>query len=168
MKQTWIRFIVCMGIWIGTLVKGSFCFANWVDYIVVEKEKRIMKLFEKGREIRSYKIALGKNPIGKKEKEGDMRTPEGRYLIDFKQKKSKFHLALHISYPNRKDKIRANQKGAPPGGDIMIHGLKKGWEWLGERHTTQNWTRGCIAVTNPEIEEIWKLVRGGTVVEIRP
>lgn len=168
MKRTWTCFIVCIGIGVSMLLKGSFCFAKWVDYIVVEKEKRIMKLFEKGHEIRSYKIALGKNPIGQKEKEGDMRTPEGKYLIDFKQKKSKFHLALHISYPNKKDKIRANQIGVSPGGDIMIHGLKKGWEWLGNRHVSQDWTAGCIAVTNPEIEEIWKLVRGGTIVEIRP
>lgn len=155
------------------LLESRICFAKLeaplkADYIVIEKEKRVMMLLQNGGPIRTYQIALGKNPVGPKIKEGDKRTPEGRYFIDFKKRQSQFHLALHISYPSQKDKLRAKKLGVPPGGDILIHGLKKGSEWIGSRHTKWNWTAGCIAVTNSEIEEIWNLVPNGTAVEIRP
>jgi len=109
-------------------------------------------LFASGKVLRTYPIALGGNPIGVKTREGDRKTPEGIYLIDGRNARSAYHLALHISYPSPADVERARRTGVNPGGDIMIHG----------------WTRGCIAVTNPEIEEIWAAVPDGTPIELRP
>ena len=112
--------------------------------------------------VRSYRIALGAVPSGHKEREGDGRTPEGVYVIDRRNPKSAYHLSLHISYPNEADRERARALGVDPGGDIMIHGMPNGGE-----ARSGDWTRGCIAVTNAEIEEIWELVADGTVIEIR-
>jgi len=127
-----------------------------------------LTLISKGKVLKSYKIALGGNPNGPKERQGDNKTPEGSYVIDSRNRGSLYHLSLHISYPNEKDKKRAKQRGVSPGGDIMIHGLKNGFSWVGGRHTEADWTKGCIAVTDEEIVEIAKLVPNGTVVEIRP
>jgi L,D-peptidoglycan transpeptidase YkuD (ErfK/YbiS/YcfS/YnhG family) len=138
------------------------------DKILIEKEERRLTLLSKGRVLKTYKIALGGNPIGPKERQGDNKTPEGTYLIDSRNKDSRYHLSLHISYPNEKDKKRAKELGASPGGDIMIHGIKNGFSWAGDLHTEVDWTKGCIAVTDEEIEEIDKLVPDGTVIEIRP
>jgi murein L,D-transpeptidase YafK len=138
------------------------------DKILIEKKDRKMILLSKGQAIKSYKIALGGNPVGAKERKGDNKTPEGLYTIDSRNKNSKYHLSLHISYPNEKDRKRAKELGVSPGGDIMIHGIKNGMGWVGSIHTWYDWTQGCIAVTDKEIEEIDKLVPNGTVVEIRP
>ncbi len=138
------------------------------DRILIEKKDRRMTLLSKGQVLKKYKIALGGNPEGPKEKQGDKKTPEGIYFIDARNKDSRFHLSLHISYPNAKDKKHARDLGVAPGGDIMIHGLKNGFAWVGELHTTFDWTEGCIAVTDKEIEEIEKLVPNGTIVEIKP
>jgi tetratricopeptide (TPR) repeat protein len=138
------------------------------DSIVIEKKERRLTLFSKGRPIKTYKIALGGNPVGPKERQGDNKTPEGTYIIDSRIKDSRYHLSLHISYPNEKDKKRARQLGVSPGGDIMIHGIKNGFSWVGDLHTEVDWTKGCIAVTDDEIEEIDQLVPNGTTVEIRP
>jgi tetratricopeptide (TPR) repeat protein len=138
------------------------------DKILVQKKERQLSLFSKGRLLKSYKIALGGDPVGPKERQGDNKTPEGTYLIDAKNKNSRFHLSLHISYPNEKDKKRARQLGVSPGGDIMIHGIKNELAWVGERHAEVDWTQGCIAVSDEEIEEINRLVPIGTAVEIRP
>ncbi len=113
--------------------------------------------------VRQYRIALGREPAGHKRAEGDGRTPEGRYLIDRRNPRSKYHLALHISYPNEGDRTRAEEAGLDPGGDIMIHGVKPGVD-----HPATDWTQGCIAVTDAEIEEIWGLVADGTTIEIYP
>lgn len=139
-----------------------------IDKVLIEKKARCLTLFSKEKAIKTYRIALGGNAEGKKEKEGDGKTPEGIYLIDSRNNKSVYHLALHISYPNERDKKRAKEIGAPPGGNIMIHGIKNGLGWVGRFHTWLDWTKGCIAVTNEEIEEIYKLVPNGTVVEIKP
>jgi murein L,D-transpeptidase YafK len=112
--------------------------------------------------LRSYRIALGRDPVGHKQHEGDGRTPEGRYVIDRRNPKSKYHLALHISYPNAEDVARAQTAGVEPGGDIMIHGLKDG------EQREDDWTQGCIAVTNQVMDEIWGLVPDGTVIVIEP
>ena len=106
--------------------------------------------------------------MGPKEQQGDLKTPEGDYKIDWKQEQSRFHLALHVSYPNSADRARARERGVNPGGSIMIHGLEQKYSYLGALHRQFDWTDGCIAVTNAEIEEIWKLVPVGTRVEIRP
>jgi len=138
------------------------------DKIVIEKKERRLTLISKGQILRQYKIALGGNPNGPKEKQGDNKTPEGTYIIDSKNKGSRYHLSLHISYPNEKDIKRAKELGVSPGGDIMIHGIKNGFSWVGDYHSEFDWTEGCIAVTDEEIEEIDKLVPNGTIVEIRP
>jgi tetratricopeptide (TPR) repeat protein len=139
-----------------------------VDRILIEKNARRLMLVSQGEVLKSYKIALGGNPIGPKERQGDNKTPEGTYVIDGRNKDSLFHLSLHISYPNERDKNRAKELGVSPGGDIMIHGIKNGFSWVGDAHTAVDWTKGCIAVTDEEIEEISKLAPNGTVVEIRP
>ena len=125
-------------------------------------------LISQGEVLKSYKIALGGNPIGHKERQGDNKTPEGTYVIDARNRDSRFHLSLRISYPNERDKKRAKELGVSPGGDIMIHGIKNGLSWVGNAHSGIDWTKGCIAVTDQEIEEIDKLAPNGTIVEIRP
>jgi len=138
------------------------------DKILIEKKERRLTLISKGKVLKTYQIALGGNPNGPKERQGDNKTPEGTYVIDSRNKNSRYHLSLHISYPNEKDKQRAKQLGVSPGGDIMIHGIKNGFSWAGDLHTEVDWTKGCIAVTDEEIEEIDKVVPHGTIVEIRP
>jgi murein L,D-transpeptidase YafK len=138
------------------------------DKILIEKKERRLTLISKGKVLQTYKIALGGNPNGPKERQGDNKTPEGTYVIDSRNKDSRYHLSLHISYPNDKDKKRAKQLGVSPGGDIMIHGIKNGFSWAGDLHTDIDWTKGCIAVTDEEIEEIDKLAPNGTIVEVRP
>ena len=138
------------------------------DKILIEKKERRLTLISKGKVLKTYKIALGGNPDGPKERQGDNKTPEGIYVIDSRNKDSRYHLSLHISYPNEKDKKRARELGVSPGGDIMIHGIKNGFSWVGDLHTEIDWTKGCIAVTDEEIEEIERLAPNGTIVEIRP
>jgi len=142
--------------------------AETVDKVLIEKQARRLTLLSRGEVVRTYKIALGGNPVGPKEREGDCKTPEGIYTIDARNGNSGYHLSLHISYPNAQDKQRARELGVSPGGDIMIHGLKNGFAQLGAAHAEKDWTEGCIAVTNQEMEEIYRVVRDGTVVEIKP
>lgn len=138
------------------------------DKILIEKDARRLTLLAKGEVLKTYRIALGGNPVGPKERQGDNKTPEGTYVIDARNLDSRYHRSLHISYPNENDKARARALGVSPGGDIMIHGIKNGFAWVGDAHAEVDWTRGCIAVTDEEIEEIEKLVPNGTVVEIKP
>jgi len=138
------------------------------DRILVDKNDRRLTLLSKGKVLKTYQIALGGNPNGPKERQGDNKTPEGIYVIDSRNKNSRYHRSLHISYPNEKDKKRAKERGVSPGGDIMIHGIKNGFSWVGDLHTGVDWTKGCIAVTDEEIEEIDKVAPNGTIVEIRP
>ena len=139
-----------------------------VDRILIEKSARRLMLISQGEVLKTYKIALGGDPIGPKERQGDNKTPEGTYVIDARNRDSRFSLSLHISYPNEREKNRAKELGVSPGGDIMIHGIKNGFSWVGDAHAGIDWTKGCIAVTNKEIEEIAKLAPNGTIVEIRP
>ncbi len=127
-----------------------------------------MELRANGNVIRTYKVALGQGGLAPKQREGDARTPEGRYVIDARNAASAYHKALHISYPNSDDRRRATQLGVRPGGDVMIHGLPNGKGWVGPAHRLYDWTLGCIAVTDQEIDEIWDMVPIGTPVEIRP
>jgi len=113
-------------------------------------------------------VALGQGGLAPKQRAGDGRTPEGRYVIDSRNSASAYHRSLHISYPNPEDRKRAAKLGVSPGGDIMIHGLPNGKGFIGSAHRAYDWTLGCVAVTDAEIEEIWKLVPDGTPVEIRP
>jgi len=139
-----------------------------IDRILVEKSARRLSIFRKANQIKSYRIALGRNPLGAKKEEGDMKTPEGIYKIDGRNPQSSFHLALHISYPSDEDNKRAAARGVPPGFDIMIHGIQNGRGWIGAFHRWKDWTAGCIAVTDEEIEELWRVTFDGTTIEIRP
>jgi tetratricopeptide (TPR) repeat protein len=138
------------------------------DKILIEKKARLLTLISKGEVLKTYKIALGGNPNGPKERQGDNKTPEGIYIIDSRNRDSHYHRALHISYPNERDKMRARELGVSTGGNIMIHGIKQGFSWVGGSQAEVDWTKGCIAVTDEEIEEIDKLAPNGTIVEIRP
>jgi murein L,D-transpeptidase YafK len=139
-----------------------------VDRIVVEKSARRFSIFRDGNQIKSYRIALGRNPVGAKQEEGDMKTPEGIYKIDSRNPQSSFHLALHISYPSGEDDRRASARGVSAGSDIMIHGIRNGRGWIGAFHRWSNWTAGCIALTDEEIEELWRVTPDATTIEIRP
>ena len=138
------------------------------DRIVVDKGARKLTLFRQGSPLKQYRVALGREPVGPKREEGDHRTPEGLYTIDRRKSDSDFHLALHVSYPNQDDVAEAMARGVSPGGDIMIHGLRNGFGWIGAVHRRKDWTDGCIAVTDREIEEIWHAVPDGISVEIKP
>lgn len=139
-----------------------------IDKVIVIKQQRLLMLMKEGEIFRAYRIALGKKPVGHKEICGDQRTPEGFYVLDSRNPDSRFYKAIHISYPNDNDVMNAQRLGRSPGGDIMIHGLPDNLNHLGPLHRKVDWTNGCIAVTNSEIEEIWQLVPDGTPIEIRP
>lgn len=139
-----------------------------VDRVVVVKSEHVLKLLKDGEVVKSYPVALGKKPEGPKMRQGDKKTPEGTYIVDRRNPNSRFYRSLHISYPNKSDLETARKLGASPGGDIMIHGLPRGVERMGELHTVLDWTDGCIAVTNAQMDEIWRLVPNGVSVEIRP
>lgn len=140
------------------------------DYVFIEKSKRRLSVWRDGWLVRSFPVRLGRTPVGQKERQGDGKTPEGLYSIDFRKPDSNYHLALHLSYPSNEDRARASRKGVDPGGSIMIHGLPDAADPEAAKriHRYVDWTEGCIAVTNAEIEELWKLVPSGTPVEIVP
>lgn len=136
------------------------------DLVLVDKSERKMWLINQGQKYREYDISLGDNPSGHKEQEGDERTPEGRYTIDYRNPQSSYHLSLHINYPRDKDRESAYSKGLNPGGDIFIHGLPNRLRNSNVDMKGFDWTNGCIAVNNQEIEEIWNLVADGTPIDI--
>ena len=138
------------------------------DKVLVKKAERKMFLLHNGKPYREYTISLGDNSTGHKQQQGDERTPEGTYTIDYRNPNSKYHLSLHISYPNEDDKKQAQERGVSPGGDIFIHGIPNGMGFFSLYYKKSDWTNGCIAVSNEEIEEMWKLVRNGTPIEIQP
>lgn len=139
-----------------------------VDRIVIVKSKRGMVLMRDGKTVKTYKVALGAQPVGAKQRQGDHKTPEGNYVIDSKIEHSQFHHALHISYPSAADREWARKLGVSPGGDVEIHGLGAKFGWVGAAHREYDWTDGCVAVTKQEIDEMWPMVAVGTPVEIRP
>jgi murein L,D-transpeptidase YafK len=147
-----------------TAIKGVLA----ADSLVVEKQRHTLTLYQSGVAVRTYQIALGKQPVGDKVRIGDGRTPEGVFHIDFRNAQSKYHKALHISYPDAAHMQRANALGVVAGGDIMIHGLPPAFADLGSAHREFDWTNGCIAVTDQEIEEIWQAVPNGATIQIKP
>jgi murein L,D-transpeptidase YafK len=138
------------------------------DAVVVVKSERTLTLMARGKALRTYKVALGGVPVGPKQQQGDHKTPEGHYVLDRRNPKSKFYKSIHISYPSEKARRDAEMRGVSPGGDIMIHGLQNGFGYLGATHRAVDWTDGCIAVTDSEMDEIWKMVPDGTPIEIKP
>ncbi len=139
-----------------------------IDKIVVIKHQRRLNLISKNRIIKSYKVSLGRVPKGHKEYEGDKKTPEGLYTINDKNPNSGYHKNLGISYPNERDKRHADSIGKSPGGLIKIHGIKNGFGWIGRFHLLADWTLGCIAMTNKDIDELYEHVQIGTPIEIKP
>ncbi|NBA95452.1 murein L,D-transpeptidase family protein [Pseudomonas sp. R5(2019)] len=139
-----------------------------VDKILVLKSARQLQLISRGEPLKSYRISLGKQPNGPKQREGDKRTPEGFYWIDWRKVSDRFNLAMHVSYPNITDSARARNQGVPPGGMIMIHGTPLSEEYPEWYFQTLDWTEGCIAMRNDDMREVWDMVKDGTMVEIRP
>ena len=138
------------------------------DRVVVLKKERTLQLLSQGKVIKMYKVALGGDPVGPKTRQGDHKTPEGVYVLDSRNAHSQFYKSIHISYPNASDRAAARRQRVSPGGDVFVHGLPRGYGWVGASHRLKDWTDGCIAVTNEEIDEIWRAVPDGTPIEIRP
>jgi murein L,D-transpeptidase YafK len=138
------------------------------DRVIVLKKQRTLELLSHGEVIKTYKVALGGDPVGPKTRQGDQKTPEGIYVLDFRNAHSQFYKSIHISYPNEHDRTAARLQGVSPGGDGFLHGLPNGYGAIGSAHRLRDWTDGCIAVTNEEIDEIWKAVLDGTQIEIKP
>jgi len=148
--------------------QGDSRAALHADRVLVLKKDRTLQLLDHGRVVKTYKIALGGDPVGPKSRQGDHKTPEGVYVLDSRNAQSKFHKAIHISYPNARERANAGKMGISAGGDVFVHGLPNGYGFLGASHRLRDWTDGCIAVTDEEIDEIWKAVPNGTPIEIRP
>lgn len=159
MKYIFSIILVCLT---AMFVSGK----TTIDSVVVIKSEKRMYLIKDNEIYKKYKVSFGANPRGHKEQEGDERTPEGKYILDYKNSGSAFYKAIHISYPNKKDIENARKKGVSPGGQIMIHGQKNGLGWLSFITQRFNWTDGCIAVTDKEMEEIWNLVEVNTPILI--
>jgi murein L,D-transpeptidase YafK len=171
------RILVLLTV-IVLLAGGVWVYAhlNWnplpagteIDRILVEKSARKLSIFSDGKKLKSYRVALGRNPVGAKEQEGDMKTPEGFYWIDWRNPESDYHLSLHVSYPSAEDNTRAAERGVNAGFDIMIHGIQNGLGWIGAFHRWHDWTAGCIALTDEEIEELYRATPDWTPIEIQP
>ncbi len=138
------------------------------DLVVVHKAARRLDLYQHGELLKSYSVSLGRHPEGPKRQQGDGRTPEGEYALDYRKTDSSFYRALHISYPARADLAAARAQGVDPGGLVMVHGMKNGLGWLGRLHLALDWTDGCVAVTDREMDEIWHAVPDGTKIILKP
>jgi murein L,D-transpeptidase YafK len=138
------------------------------DRVVVRKSERTLLLYHDGQPLKSYRISLGLNPIGPKEREGDFRTPEGHYLLTRRNPQSDFFLSIQVSYPGPQDLVAARKNGVQPGGLIMIHGLPNIPKHPRDRYLSSDWTDGCIALSNEDMLEVWLLTRGDTPIEILP
>ena len=138
------------------------------DKVVIEKEKRKLYLLRNGSPFRTFDIALGSAPVGDKEKEGDFKTPEGEYFLDMRNPNSDYFLSIHVSYPDAKDRSDARQKGVSPGGQIMIHGQPNTPTYSAGFYKTEDWTNGCIAVSNSDMIDIWLMTPNTVPIEILP
>lgn len=164
------RSLIPLAVWLlsGVLVGQANLPRLLADRVLVLKKDRTLQLLSPGKMIKTHKIALGGDPVGPKERQGDHKTPEGIYVLDSRNPHSQFYKSIHISYPSAHDRSAARKNGVSPGGDVFVHGLPKGYGWIGSGHRLKDWTDGCIAVTNEEMDEIWQAVPDGTVIEIRP
>jgi murein L,D-transpeptidase YafK len=138
------------------------------DYVVVDKSDRKLYLYKAGRVLREFDVSLGLVPSGPKQREGDFRTPEGKYVLDARNTNSDYFLSIHVSYPNEADRARARTQGVDPGGQIMIHGWPNEPKYDLRRYEDTDWTDGCIAVSNSDMIDIWLMTRDSTPIEIRP
>jgi murein L,D-transpeptidase YafK len=165
MRKIAITFTVFALLWQGSLLAGGFPVA---DRVVVDKGDRKLYLIKDGEPLRIFDIALGIRPVGDKQHEGDFKTPEGRYLLDTRNPNSEYFLSIHVSYPNSQDIREARSKGMDPGGAIMIHGQPNEPTRSEAYYRTQDWTNGCIAVSNSDMIDIWLMTDNNTPIEIRP
>ena len=166
--RTAVFTALAVGLLVASMMAQSPQTVPHADHVVVLKKERTLELLSRGKVVKTYKVALGGDPVGPKTRQGDHKTPEGAYVLDFRNAHSQFYKSLHISYPNAHDRALARQKGVSPGGDVFVHGLPNGYGAIGAAHRLRDWTDGCVAVTNEEIDEIWKTVPDGTQIEIRP
>ena len=139
-----------------------------VNKVMIVKSQNKMVLLSGSKKIKEYHVVFGANPNGHKQQEGDEKTPEGDYILDYKKSDSSYYKAIHISYPNKMDILTARNQGVNPGGMIMIHGQKNGLGWLAPFTQNFNWTDGCVALTNSDMEEVWQLIKKGTKIVILP
>jgi murein L,D-transpeptidase YafK len=170
-----IRSVLFIGL---MALAGLALWAHWparklavdarVDRLVVEKSLRLLIVYRGEAPLATYPISLGTVPVGPKVREGDRKTPEGRYRITEHKRDSSYHRALRVSYPGPEDVARGLREGYSPGSDIMIHGLPNGHGYLGRLHRWRDWTAGCVALTNPEIDELFAAVEPNATVELRP
>ncbi len=164
-----LSIVGCMGlacVWLSCHKKTPLHLK--ADKVRVWKSERKMELLKNDQVIRTYTIALGAHPKGHKTQEGDERTPEGTYRLDWRNAQSSCYKSLHISYPNTTDQVQARSRGVSAGGMVMIHGLHPSVAWLGSWHIFYDWTDGCVGVNNAEMDEIWTAVPDGTPIEIMP
>jgi murein L,D-transpeptidase YafK len=167
------RWLLGLVLWLGV---QTYCLAGLqipsgyeqADSILVVKSERKLYLLKAGRILRSFNISLGLVPTGPKRREGDFRTPEGRYRLEARNADSDYFLSIKISYPNAEDVARAHAQGIDPGGQIMIHGLPNEPKYDLRRYQGSDWTDGCIAVSNSDMVDIWLMTRESTPIEIRP
>jgi len=137
-------------------------------HVVVHKAERRLEIFQGDDPLREFRIALGGDPLGHKQFEGDSRTPEGRYMLGARNPRSEFFLSMHVSYPNTADTARARKLGRRPGGLIMVHGQPNVPSRSPSYYENEDWTDGCIALTNADMMEFWLLVPSNTPIDIRP
>jgi len=166
--RIWVLTGLALGLICGSVFAQQAASALHADRVVMLKKERTLQLLSQGRVIKSYKVALGGDPVGPKAQQGDHKTPEGVYVLDSRNAHSQFYKSIHISYPSARDRASARAKAVSPGGDVFVHGLPNGYQWVGASHRLKDWTDGCIAVTDEEIDEIWAAVADGTPIEIRP
>jgi murein L,D-transpeptidase YafK len=165
-----MRFLACLA-FLSFVAQGSgqsLTQGVHADQVIVVKKDRTLTLLSKGKALKTYKVSLGGEPVGAKTQRGDHRTPEGDYILDYRNLHSQFYKSIHISYPNGNDRARAAKLGVAPGGDVFVHGLPNGYGWVGKGHRLKDWTDGCAAVTNEEMDEIWRAVPDGTPITIEP
>lgn len=154
---------------VSLMLLSSFSSAQEkADFVLVEKSKNLLTLFKNEKVIGTYHVVFGGNPVGHKQQEGDNKTPEGRYILDSKNANSSYYKAFHISYPNATDIANAKAKGVSAGGAIMVHGQKNGFGWAEMATQKTNWTLGCIALTNGDMDILWKKINVPTTIEIKP
>ncbi|MBB3101682.1 L,D-transpeptidase family protein [Azomonas macrocytogenes] len=165
----WLLALFCLPFAVFTYANVSpFLQGKSIDKVLVVKSERKLHLLSKGETLKSYKVSLGKQPKGAKRREGDRRTPEGLYWIDWRKTSDKFNLSMHISYPNARDLARSKAENVSPGGMIMLHGTPLDNNYPEWYFNSLDWTEGCIALSNADMQEIWQLVKDGTLIEIKP
>lgn len=160
--------IAALALGVVALTSAFAAHSEKADLVVVKKSEQRLFLYGNGKPFADFHVAFGANPEGHKQQEGDERTPEGSYVLDHKKEDSAFFKAIHISYPNAADIAQAKGRGVNPGGAIMIHGQKNGFGLLSPIAQLFNWTDGCIALTNKDMQTVWEAVDAGTPIEIEP